>query len=176
MFVVTCIAVITGRLLNRPVLFNFFLFLFFGLSFLSFYPYYYLAKQSSKKFGLGVVILLPLWKPWGRFIIRKTFGVVEQVERMYEVHIVVKKGLALGAFLKLLEHDLEIMQGFKGTLFCWETNAPIPGRFRKIIKQRQSEGKASWMTGYWPMTIRIPFTSKELRKGVDRYGYFITDC
>lgn len=131
------------------------------------------AKKQSRKMGLGVVVLLPLYYPWAKLLIRLAGADIKVIKsvKCYEVHIV-DAPKDVKRFLALLNKDLELMKRTLDGLFLWETPAPVPSNFRKMIKEHQKLGLAFWRIGRWPIP-KLPFGNRELNRGVPRIGALI---
>ena len=130
------------------------------------------AVRRSRDLGLRLAILLPVNAFWAKLLLRLA------MERMnfrgaYEVHI--KKGgkYALCDYLSLFTSDLEIARRtFPGSVFMWETSAPLPLFVRRLVRQGSVNGSAFLKSGGWPVP-RFPFTELDLKKGRVKRGAII---
>lgn len=128
------------------------------------------ARRMSRGMGLRIAVLLPLHTVWARLLFRR--GLKAGFTGAYEVHLSGERH-ALGDYLKLFASDLEIAQRtFPGTVFMWESSAPLPLFVRRLIRQNSIEGKAFLEDGGW-WVPSFPFTERDLRKGRLRRGAII---
>lgn len=176
LFFISAALVMTGSPIHFPVIPFFCIVLVTVIMSLYYYVYLFRARKQSRKMGLKCVVLLPLnsglVKLLLRIIGRKIRG---RYRRAFEIHIEVSTGLTLGEFLKMLDGDLNLMKfEMSGSLFTWETSAPVPASMRSFIRKKAKEGKAIWEKGGWPIP-RFPFTGRNIKKDKLRRGILIYD-
>jgi hypothetical protein len=148
-------------------------FMFTGVLSLWYYPYEFLSRKKSRKNGLYHVVLLRLWPWWAKFLIQMSGGRIEaRIIKAYEVHVITPKGIGLGDFLKALDRDLKLAEReYPGTLFMWETTAPLPSHIRTLIRTKTEKGQAFWKKGEWP----VPRFISSKKNGTIRHGFIITE-
>ncbi|MCL6449466.1 MAG: hypothetical protein K6U04_15220 [Armatimonadetes bacterium] len=58
-------------------------------------------------------------------------------------------GLPMNDFVRTLEKDLLLIEKCfpRPALYFWETAAPVPSSVRRLIREREREGKAFWEKG-----------------------------
>lgn len=143
---------------------------------LYYFPYFLLARKFSRRLGLKCVVLLPLNCGWARLLLFAAGKKIRsRIRRAFEIHIEALPGLTLGEFLKMLDADLNLAKNkLPGSLFIWETSAPVPASIRNLIKEKSREGNAFWEKGGWPFP-RFPFTGRNLKKSRLRRGAILVE-
>lgn len=141
-----------------------------GVIALSFIPYQRWCRKWSRSLGLKHVVLLPIPCVQAKALIFLSGEKIKgSPRRAFEVHVEVK-GMGLAEFLKGLSRDLALVQKkLPGSLFIWETTAPIPAFVRSLIKEKRLKGEAFWKEGRW-VVPRFPFTARDMKKGKIRIG------
>ncbi len=130
------------------------------------------AVRKSREMGLRMVVLLPVNPGWVRVLLRLDGERMRRFRGAYEVHIKSDKQ-NLGDFLQALASDLDIAaKTFPGTLFMWETSAPLPLFVRRLVRQGSADGSAFLKNGGWPLP-GFPFTVRHLKKGRAKHGAII---
>jgi hypothetical protein len=130
------------------------------------------AIKRSRNMGLTMVALLPLNTLLARLLL-KLDGERMRFRGAYEVHIKKGERHVLGAYLKLLASDLQIVRkSCPGSVLIWETPAPLPLFVRRLIRQGSADGSAFLKNGKWPMPS-FPFTGMELKKGRVKRGAIV---
>jgi hypothetical protein len=130
------------------------------------------AIKSSRNMGLNMIVLLPL----NTFLARALLQL--DGERIsfcgaYEVHIRKGEKHALGDYLRLFTLDLEIARmASPGSVFVWETSAPLPLFVRRLVRQGSADGSAFLKRGGWPLP-KFPFTETDLQSGRVKHGAII---
>lgn len=129
------------------------------------------AEKHSREIGLKGVILLPLWRRWAGFLcFTAKYKITGRYKQAFEVHVRLPAGKGPKEFLALLDADLNLARAkLPGSLFIWETSAPLPGTIRALVRQGKERGTAFWKEGRWPF-LRFPGTGLDLRKGRVRHG------
>jgi hypothetical protein len=131
------------------------------------------AIKRSRNMGLSMIVLLPLNALLARLLLQLD-GERLSFRGAYEVHIKKGKKPALGDYLKLFTSDLEIVRrACPGSVFIWETSAPLPLFVRRLVRQGSADGSAFLKNGGWPVP-RFPFTELELKKGRVKHGAIIS--
>jgi hypothetical protein len=128
------------------------------------------AVRRSRVMGLNMTVLLPLNIFWAKLLLGKNMRA--GFKKAYEVHILGQRG-ELGDFLRLFTMDLELAQKtFPGTVFLWESSAPLPLLVRRLIREGSVSGSAFLRDGGWPVP-RFPLTERDLQKGRIKRGAII---
>lgn len=176
LFFISAALGITGSLINLPVIPFFCIATVTGIMSLYYYVYIFRARKQSRKMGLKCVVLLPLSYGLVQLLLHITDRKIRGGYRhAFEIHIEAPTGLTLGDFLKMLESDLNLMKvKMAGSLFAWETSAPVPASMRRLIKQKTKEGKAFWEKGGWPIPS-FPFTGRNIKKDKLRRGFLLNE-
>lgn len=143
--------------------------MFFALI-LGFYYLVYVpaAARASRRMGLRIVVLLPVWYPWLYFNPRRIKG---RWTKAWEIHVT---GAEPEKFLPQLEADLLFIKSAMRGLFIWETSAPVPASIRKLVRDLEKEGKSFWVKGTWSLPS-APFTKRELVRGYVRRGAILLE-
>ncbi|ABO49483.1 conserved hypothetical protein [Desulforamulus reducens MI-1] len=129
-----------------------------------------IAIRKSRSSGLKRVVVLPIVRPWANWMIKQHMNA--DYKKAYEIHII-SKPTNLWEFVAALEADLRIIDAkYKDCLFLWETSAPVPSNFRKLIKRHIKVGSAFWQKSGWPIP-RPPFVSRQLKRGQVRSGALV---
>lgn len=141
--------------------------LYIGYHYLVYVPR---AVGESGKIGLETVVLLPVCRPWVRFLLALSGRKIPySFQRAFEVHVAGAKS-GLSNYLEDVASDLRMVQSkFPGTLFLWETSAPLPSMIRKLVRGGKRDGTAFLDSKGWPIP-RFPFTELDLEKGRIRRG------
>lgn len=106
------------------------------------------ATRESRAKGLKVVALVPLRPYLARFLAgRRIDG---RWDKAYEIHAPAANP---ESFVQELERDLTFIEKFypRPALYFWETPAPVPASIRRLIREREKDGKAFWVKGTWPV-------------------------
>ena len=132
-----------------------------------------LAIKQSRVMGLKTVVLLPLWPTFAGLYKYLTGGdsLYGSWGRAYEIHILNNEP---DKFLKKVEDDLMMINSTMSGVFYWETSAPVPAAFRRLIRQKILEGRAFWRKGTWPIP-RMPGAAREIVKKHCRCGAIILE-
>jgi hypothetical protein len=131
------------------------------------------AIKRSRNMGLSMIVLLPLNALLARLLLQLD-GERLSFRGAYEVHIKKGEKHALGDYLKLFTSDLEIVRKTcPGSVFLWESSAPLPLFVRRLIGKGSIDGSAFLKNGEWPVP-RFPFTELELKKGRVKHGAIIS--
>jgi hypothetical protein len=104
------------------------------------------AIRESREKGLRMAVLVPLWPFLARFLTGKK--IAGKWGQAYEIHAPADSK----NFVRELERDLTFIERFypRPALYLWETPAPVPAGIRKLIRDREKDGKAFWAKGPWP--------------------------
>ena len=130
------------------------------------------AIKRSRNMGLSMIVLIPLNALLARLLLQLD-GERMSFRGAYEVHIKNGEKYALGDYLKLFTSDLETARRtLPGSVFIWETSAPLPLFVRRLVRQGSADGSAFLKNGGWPVP-RFPFTELELKKGRVKHGAII---
>jgi hypothetical protein len=132
------------------------------------------AIRESREKGLRMVVLVPLCPLFTRLL---TGGKIKgKWERAYEIHAPANPADP-ESFIKSLERDLTFIKEFypRPALYLWETSVPIPGSIRRLIREREKEGKAFWRKGPWPVPKAPLHGFKRREKRHVRRGAFLLD-
>ncbi|AEG14443.1 hypothetical protein Desku_0843 [Desulfofundulus kuznetsovii DSM 6115] len=170
-FFISAFVFIAGRLAGLPVEFFSWVSMVSGVVALGYLPYIQKARRMSREVGLDCVVLLPLYYSWAELLIRSAGKKISgRGRRAFEVHVEVPGNLTLNEFLKKLDRDLNLARSkLPGSLFIWETSAPLPASIRKLIRTAEEQGSAFWEKGGWPLP-RFPFTGRNIKKNRLRRG------
>lgn len=139
------------------------------------YQVFYLpwSIKKSREKNLEIVVLLPIWWPftllYGSFVKRYISG---KWRKAYEIHINCKDPIGL---VSKLEKDLLLMKDNMTGLFLWETSAPVPARFKRLIKEYSKDKKAFWVKGSWPVP-KMPLSGMQIIKKHVRHGAVLHDA
>lgn len=167
---VTFVAGLVGY--NKVALALYVLDLFLVIPVICFYIRTQVAKRKSKRLGLTTLVLLPVSRRYVTFLLRlgkKSINL--DFQNAYELHVNKTKKIDPKEFNQLMINDLALLkEKLNNVLFIWETNVPIPGEFRKLIKQEEQKGMAVWQKGGWPikappLTVNLKFNKKYVRHG-----------
>ncbi len=96
------------------------------------------ATKRSRNMGLNMIVLLPLNALLARLLLQLD-GARMSFRGAYEVHIKKGEKHTLDDYLKLFTSDLEIVRRtFPGSVFMWETSAPLPLLVRRLVRHWRS--------------------------------------
>lgn len=132
------------------------------------------AIVASRARSLEVLVLMPVQRFWADWLLRLSGKRIRKKWlQAYEIHLLPGPKRKLVPFLKALEKDLTILEkDMPGCLFLWETSAPVPCRFRHLIRELVPTGTAFWERGGWPVP-RIPGISTGIVKEKCHHGAII---
>lgn len=134
-----------------------------------------IARRQSKQLGLSTLVLLPVSNSYITGLLRLAKeSTCPDFLTAYELHVNQTRKIDPKEFNQLMINDLELIkQKLNNALFIWETNVPIPGEYRRLIRQAKQQGNAFWRTGRWPIKAP-PFTGRrKFNKKYVRYGWFV---
>lgn len=170
LFFMNAFVTVAGKLLGFPATPFFFVAFATGIVALLYIPYLSRARKWSRNLGLQHVVLLPI--PCRQAEILNLLAgekIKGQAKRAFEVHVESPK-LGLPEFLKVLSEDLALVkEKLPGSLFIWETSAPIPSFVRLLIKEKRKRGEAFWKKGRWAVP-HFPLTARNMKKDRVRIG------
>jgi hypothetical protein len=124
------------------------------------------AMRRSREAGFGAAVFVPLWPGAARlrlFLARRR--IAGRWERAWEVHV-------LGAgreLVPVLEEDLLRAAREMPGLYFWETSFPVPAAVRKLIREKERQGRAFWTKGRLPVP-RAPFLRERMDPRRARHG------
>ncbi|MGB9825758.1 MAG: hypothetical protein ACPLRU_03705 [Desulfofundulus sp.] len=116
------------------------------------------------------VVLLPIPRAQAKALIFLSGERIKgNPKRAFEVHVEAG-GVSLTEFLRGLSGDLALIkEKLPGSLFIWETTAPVPAFVRSLIREKRLKGEAFWKEGRWVIP-HFPFTARDMKKGKVRIG------
>ncbi len=131
------------------------------------------ATKKSRERGFKLLTLLPVSRSYANILLR-FISLDVFFTNAYELHVD-RKDKYIPEFERLIREDLELLSKVsqqKITLYIWETNVPIPSKFRRRIKSLQNQGLAVWEKGRWPVPAP-PFVYKNKIKKYVRRGALV---
>ncbi len=138
------------------------------------------ASKKSKRLGLDLIMLVPIYTWWAKIFTRRTLAIPETVRKGYEVHFRTDiPEYSLQIYLQLLDKELTKianMDDMVKALVLWESHIPVPSRFRKLITEQNKKNQAFYTKGGWGIPYP-PFVSPHLRKNrrrIHKGAYYIS--
>lgn len=170
LFFLNAFVTVAGKRLGFPATPFFFVVLITGIAALLYIPYLSWARKWSRNLGLKHVVLLPITCRQAELLILLAGEKIKgKARRAFEVHVESPK-LGLPEFLKVLSEDLALVrEKLPGSLFIWETSAPIPSFVRSLVKEKRKKGEAFWIKGRW-VVPHFPLTARDIKKDRVRIG------
>lgn len=108
------------------------------------------AVRESAGRGLKIVALVRLWPPvaWLHLLLLGWKG--KTGIKAYEIHV---PGYAGPGAATLFAEDLRLIEETfpRPALYFWETPVPVPALVRRLIREKEKAGKASWVKGCSPV-------------------------
>lgn len=129
------------------------------------------ARKSSRERGLNLLMTLPVSPVYASWLLSASkTKILAGYTRACELHVSSQCRYASKEFVSLMKSDLDLLKKQQGEiLYLWETNVPVPGEFRQLIREMERRGQAVWERGRWPVPVP-PLTvghrmEKHIRRG-----------
>lgn len=126
------------------------------------------AIRESRSKGLKIVTLVPLSPPIARLHLALSGrGIAGKWVRAYEIHVPDYTG---PEYVRSLARDLTLIERTfpRPAIYFWETPAPVPSTIRRLIRDKEKEGKAYWIRGASPLPKTFTCGFREGQKHVRR--------
>lgn len=126
---------------------------------------------KKNRIKLEYIRLIPIWPRWARFLTGSK--IQGNFNRAYEVHIEYQKNKTIRENRDGVEKELVYIYSNMPGLYIWETATNVPGKIKKIIKDKEPYHKASWGKGVF--IKRPPFIYKHKFKKPLRCGAVLVE-
>lgn len=142
---------------------------FFGVVLAAAFFYHFCAAKRAIRYDY--VRLLPVNRHWAGLLVRNR--IAGRWDRAYEVHVAYRPGEDVKKQRDGIEKDLLLICTTRPGLYLWETATSVPGRVKKLIREKEAEGKAFWKKGCF--LPRPPFMYDVKFKKPLRHGAFLCE-